>query len=621
MGSGGRASTRRAKKAAQLAGAIEVDTVEKEPLSEPAPLAETRTEARKSSKSLSKQKKPLLKPGLNHGLPGKRLYQEARIKVLEREAEMAERNIPFSGGHKFKREKENDYKCVKYYHYLHGKVYDLREFYSKHPGGDSILKMTAGLPDATSMFESYHAFADRDNIMKRLQKYEVTAEMDAEAVARRPAQLFSFEQDGFYMTLLRRVRAKFGATKPGQTENINANVKANQEWVIKVGTQMGINLICYMLAFVFRLPTVVAMVFAFLAGWFQIQWGFTVFHDASHFAIGPRNHWANAFFTRLWAAFSLWEGRTWIIHHTVLHHSYTGSPSLDPDVQHAQPMVRKSPDVPARKDNGFFAYMGDKFGMAGWGAAATLIYVFLPGMWFGQARVYAMYALARFSGKGVPKELCAERLWGMPKYKDTKGYSTQWWEYVIYTAVILVQIVRLNPLVTFAYFVSLNLFYSMCIVADHDLAESAITNHIDFEPTHQHHDGCCDGATPSPTNEKKEIIPDWGAMQVMNTTNFRNNRLNLFGNLHGNINWQIEHHLLPGMCHIHLPKIATIVRETSEEFGISYVTYPSLSDAWYSFLITLRAVMTKKDNDIGGVQKMKRLWTTLCGEPLFEFLY
>mmetsp|Transcript_25535 Transcript_25535/g.81246 ORF Transcript_25535/g.81246 Transcript_25535/m.81246 type:complete len:601 (-) Transcript_25535:44-1846(-) len=544
-------------------------------------------------------------PGLNYGFPDRGVYIKARKMVLEREKELEHLESP--GAHKFKLEKENDYKVVRYYHYLHGKVYDLREFYEHHPGGEGILRMSAGLPDATSLFESYHAFANRDGILQRLQQYEVTD--DDEALERAPAQLFSFDEGGFYDTVVKRVRARFGATTDKLDESVMANVKADKLWAAKVGTQLALNLVTYLLAFVLRLPAPVAMVFAFLSGWFQIQWGFTAFHDASHFAIAPRNHWSNDVITRVWAAWSLWHCRIWMSHHVALHHTYTGSPSLDPDVQHATPMVRKTADTPHRKVNGFFTWIGDKMpGMSGWTIAAVLIYVLTPGMWLGQVRGYAMYRLS-FLYKYLPwftdLRRC-ERLWGMRKYDDLRGYDTLWWEFAIFWGQIAFQVARGSLLVTMAYFVSLNLFYSMCIVADHDLAESAITNHVDFEPVHKKHSEHHNGGE-SPSGEKVERVPDWGEMQVRNTTNFLNSKLNFFGRTMGNINFQIEHHLFPGMSHMHLPKVATIVCETCEEFGIPYTTYPSLTDAWYSFLITLRAVMTAEDTNVVELERIQHL--------------
>jgi fatty acid desaturase len=86
---------------------------------------------------------------------------------------------------------------------------------------------------------------------------------------------------------------------------------------------------------------------------------------------------------------------------------------------------------------------------------------------------------------------------------------------------------------------------------------------------------------------------DWGELQVRNSSNFCNHWAgDVFAFLNGSINYQIEHHLFPGMNHIHLPRIAPIVRQTCEEFHIPYAAYFSLSSAWYSFLVTCRSVMT-----------------------------
>jgi linoleoyl-CoA desaturase len=38
------------------------------------------------------------------------------------------------------------------------------------------------------------------------------------------------------------------------------------------------------------------------------------------------------------------------------------------------------------------------------------------------------------------------------------------------------------------------------------------------------------------------------------------------------LNFQIEHHLFPNICHVHYRKIASIVRTTAHEFGLPYKT-------------------------------------------------
>ena len=38
----------------------------------------------------------------------------------------------------------------------------------------------------------------------------------------------------------------------------------------------------------------------------------------------------------------------------------------------------------------------------------------------------------------------------------------------------------------------------------------------------------------------------------------------------GGLNFQIEHHLFPNICHVHYKKISNIVKATAEEYGILY---------------------------------------------------
>ena len=42
----------------------------------------------------------------------------------------------------------------------------------------------------------------------------------------------------------------------------------------------------------------------------------------------------------------------------------------------------------------------------------------------------------------------------------------------------------------------------------------------------------------------------------------------------GGLNFQVEHHLFPGICHLHYTEISKIVKETAKEYGIPYFTQP-----------------------------------------------
>jgi linoleoyl-CoA desaturase len=62
----------------------------------------------------------------------------------------------------------------------------------------------------------------------------------------------------------------------------------------------------------------------------------------------------------------------------------------------------------------------------------------------------------------------------------------------------------------------------------------------------------------------------WAVHQVETTVDYgRNNRLLCW--FVGGLNFQIEHHLFPQICHVHYPELAKVVEKTCKEFGVRYV--------------------------------------------------
>ena len=47
----------------------------------------------------------------------------------------------------------------------------------------------------------------------------------------------------------------------------------------------------------------------------------------------------------------------------------------------------------------------------------------------------------------------------------------------------------------------------------------------------------------------------------------------------GGLNFQIEHHLFPNICHIHYPQIADIVRDTAKEYDLPYFEFETFHEA------------------------------------------
>jgi len=85
--------------------------------------------------------------------------------------------------------------------------------------------------------------------------------------------------------------------------------------------------------------------------------------------------------------------------------------------------------------------------------------------------------------------------------------------------------------------------------------------------------------TTHPLPTKEGLIENSWAIHQMNTTvNFcpKNKLLSWYV---GGLNFQIEHHLFPKICHIHYPKIAQIVRQTAKEFNVPYLENKTFTKA------------------------------------------
>merc|ERR1712232_1245776 len=77
-------------------------------------------------------------------------------------------------------------------------------------------------------------------------------------------------------------------------------------------------------------------------------------------------------------------------------------------------------------------------------------------------------------------------------------------------------------------------------------------------------------------NGKKDGIvqKDWAKSQVIGSSNFASGSW-LWNHISGGLNHQTEHHLFPTISHVHYPALSKIVKETCDEYGVRYNSYPS----------------------------------------------
>ncbi|BDG04727.1 fatty acid desaturase family protein [Anaeromyxobacter oryzae] len=81
----------------------------------------------------------------------------------------------------------------------------------------------------------------------------------------------------------------------------------------------------------------------------------------------------------------------------------------------------------------------------------------------------------------------------------------------------------------------------------------------------------------------------WAEHQVRSTVDFAPSSRVLAWYL-GGLNFQVEHHLFPGVCHVHYPALAATVEETCRAHGIPYRALPSLRAAISAHHRHLRAL-------------------------------
>jgi linoleoyl-CoA desaturase len=80
------------------------------------------------------------------------------------------------------------------------------------------------------------------------------------------------------------------------------------------------------------------------------------------------------------------------------------------------------------------------------------------------------------------------------------------------------------------------------------------------------------------TDNDGNMENSWAVHQVKTTANFAE-KSPVITWFFGGLNYQIEHHLFPTVCHVHYPEISKIVRQTCAEFHLPYKSHRTFFDA------------------------------------------
>jgi linoleoyl-CoA desaturase len=255
--------------------------------------------------------------------------------------------------------------------------------------------------------------------------------------------------------------------------------------------------------------------------------GLSVMHDANHGAYTKSTRVNNfiGYSLNLVGA----NAFNWKVQHNVLHHSYTNVHEEDEDIS-PRGALRLTPHSDWKKMHKYqFIYAWFLYGLM------TIVWLFYKD--FSRLYKYQRNGMVKAQKASVAKE----------------------WSILLVTKLFYIGYAFVLPLL-----VTPLLWWQILIglVAMHYIAGFILA--IIFQPAH-----VIEGTEFPLPDETRTLENNWAVHQLMTTTNF-GNESRWFSWYVGGLNFQIEHHLFPNVCHVHYNKIASIVKSTAHEFGLPY---------------------------------------------------
>ena len=254
--------------------------------------------------------------------------------------------------------------------------------------------------------------------------------------------------------------------------------------------------------------------------------GFNVMHDANHKSYSSKP-WVNK-----WLGYSMnllgGNAEMWKYQHNVLHHTYTNVESADQDIN-GPFFIRLSPHS---KRYWIHRYQV----LYAWFFYGLSTFAWVTYKDFVQIFNYRNLGLIR-NAKGMRKEMAQLIAWKL-----------------IYYAYILVLPLIFSPL---AWGWTILGFAIM-----HFTTGLAMT--LVFQTAHVMPE--CEYPLPDDGGQHEH---SWVVHELLTTTNF-GPKSKVFSWFIGGLNYQVEHHLFPKICHVHYPKLSRIVAQTAREFNVPY---------------------------------------------------
>ncbi len=281
-----------------------------------------------------------------------------------------------------------------------------------------------------------------------------------------------------------------------------------------------------------------------LLGFFISVGTMNISHDALHgaYASNPKVNRLLGFFMDLFGASSFY----WKKEHVVDHHTFTNIIHHDADLD-VPILLRVCPEAPRHSFHRFQHIY------------APFLYALNLMKWVYFSDFRRMYRVVKSWGKD-PKNPSAFEFFMMASFK------------CVHIFLFIALPIMVLPLMWWQTL--------LCYLAY--LATAGVTLTTVFQLAH-----IVDGVSFPLPDEEGNMEENFVKHQLATTSNFatHNPVVKFF---FGGLNFQVEHHIFPQYCHIHLSKISPIVERTAKEFGIPYYKQPSFIAAVRSHFRILR---------------------------------
>jgi len=324
-------------------------------------------------------------------------------------------------------------------------------------------------------------------------------------------------QNDFYTTLTSRVDEYF------ISKNISKH--ANRVMIFKTFFYLTTPVVAYLLLVLHNNPFMLQLALWTVTGFFTAFIGLNISHDAIHGSLS-RHKKANKILSYTFNLIGA-NAYLWGIIHNIVHHTYTNIDGHDEDIE-SVPLLRMSPHKKLMRIHRYqhwYAFIFYGLGSLSWVFVKDYVKFFKK-------------KIGNYENKKHPR---------------VEYFKLFFFKILYYTLIFVIPFLLIHA--PWWQILTGILVMHAC---------EGLTIAIIFMLAHEVEET----NFPLP-DENGNMENSWAVHQLYTTADFgRENRVLNF--LCGGLNFQVEHHLFPRICHVHYKHLSAIVEKTALEFNLRY---------------------------------------------------